>query len=309
MEFGPAIGYGVPPNPTFWIGQQQTGDGFRETHIASRRPTAPPCALSRPARDAGAEVLHEPRLWPEYHADYYGALVRDPDGNNVEAVCHSPSDAQRRWTVTARMMTADAELGSARLSSAQPYKATNWSRPRSTDVLGVGSVHVRIRSGLPLSRQVQHHPDRRIQSTRRNAVTRNADRIFEPDTDPGPQCEEGFLGGACHAEPWPRSCLVAAAAARTVGRSVPLHRAPTGLVPTIASSTTTWIGATPDRGRMGRIPSGRDQQTPTAVGSVQPVARPGGGPHQHHDAGGAETARLAASPAGTLTATEVKAVR
>jgi catechol 2,3-dioxygenase-like lactoylglutathione lyase family enzyme len=39
---------------------------------------------------AGAEVLHAPRLWPEYHESYYGAFVRDPDGNNVEAVCHSP---------------------------------------------------------------------------------------------------------------------------------------------------------------------------------------------------------------------------
>ena len=39
---------------------------------------------------AGAAVLHEPRLWPEYHPNYYGAFVRDPDGNNVEAVCHAP---------------------------------------------------------------------------------------------------------------------------------------------------------------------------------------------------------------------------
>ncbi|HEX5366291.1 MAG TPA: VOC family protein [Acidimicrobiales bacterium] len=36
---------------------------------------------------AGAEVLHGPRVWPEYHPGYYGAFV-DPDGNNVEAVCH-----------------------------------------------------------------------------------------------------------------------------------------------------------------------------------------------------------------------------
>jgi len=28
-------------------------------------------------------------IWPEYHPNYYGALVRDPDGNNVEAVCHN----------------------------------------------------------------------------------------------------------------------------------------------------------------------------------------------------------------------------
>ena len=39
---------------------------------------------------AGAQVLHEPRVWPEYHPAYYGAFVRDPDGNNVEAVCHQP---------------------------------------------------------------------------------------------------------------------------------------------------------------------------------------------------------------------------
>lgn len=38
----------------------------------------------------GAEVLHEPQVWPEYHPNYYGAFVRDPDGNNVEAVCDSP---------------------------------------------------------------------------------------------------------------------------------------------------------------------------------------------------------------------------
>ena len=38
----------------------------------------------------GAEMLHELRLWPEYHERYDGAFVRDPDGNNVEAVCHQP---------------------------------------------------------------------------------------------------------------------------------------------------------------------------------------------------------------------------
>ena len=36
----------------------------------------------------GAKSLHAPRRWPEYHPGYYGAFVRDPDGNNVEAVFH-----------------------------------------------------------------------------------------------------------------------------------------------------------------------------------------------------------------------------
>jgi hypothetical protein len=44
----------------------------------------------RVAVELSAEVLHEPRVWPEYHATYYAAFVRDPDGNNVEAVCHRP---------------------------------------------------------------------------------------------------------------------------------------------------------------------------------------------------------------------------
>jgi catechol 2,3-dioxygenase-like lactoylglutathione lyase family enzyme len=39
---------------------------------------------------AGADVLHEPQEWPIYHPGYYAAFVRDPDGNNVEAVCHVP---------------------------------------------------------------------------------------------------------------------------------------------------------------------------------------------------------------------------
>jgi catechol 2,3-dioxygenase-like lactoylglutathione lyase family enzyme len=91
MDFGEAIGYGVPPDPDFWIGQQRTGDGFRESHIAfTAADRAAVHAFHHAAVAAGAEVLHEPKLWPEYHASYYGAFVRDPDGNNVEAVCHRP---------------------------------------------------------------------------------------------------------------------------------------------------------------------------------------------------------------------------
>ena len=91
MDFGGAIGFGVPPMPTFWIGARETGDGFRESHIAfGAADRAGVRAFFEAAVGTGAEVLHEPRLWPEYHPNYYGAFVRDPDGNNVEAVCHIP---------------------------------------------------------------------------------------------------------------------------------------------------------------------------------------------------------------------------
>ena len=94
-------------------------DGLRHRHRLRRRvprllarptrarPTRPPAhpphiAFSAPDRAAvdafhaaalaaGAEELHAPKVWPEYHEHYYGAFVRDPDGNNVEAVCHKPA--------------------------------------------------------------------------------------------------------------------------------------------------------------------------------------------------------------------------
>jgi catechol 2,3-dioxygenase-like lactoylglutathione lyase family enzyme len=91
MEFGGVIGFGIPPMPTFWIGPQTSGEGFRESHIAFMAPDRSAVhAFFDAAVGTGAEVLHSPRLWPEYHPNYYGAFVRDPDGNNVEAVCHSP---------------------------------------------------------------------------------------------------------------------------------------------------------------------------------------------------------------------------
>ena len=91
MDVGMAIGYGIPPVPDFWISVFDSGEGFRESHIAFAAPDrAAVRAFFDVAVAAGAEVLHEPRVCPEYHPNYYGAFVRDPDGNNVEAVCHSP---------------------------------------------------------------------------------------------------------------------------------------------------------------------------------------------------------------------------
>ena len=90
MDFGMAIGYGVPPMPDFWISLHNSGNGFSESHIAFTAASKDQVdAFFAAAKAAGAEVLHEPRMWPEYHEHYYGAFVRDPSGNNVEAVCHS----------------------------------------------------------------------------------------------------------------------------------------------------------------------------------------------------------------------------
>jgi catechol 2,3-dioxygenase-like lactoylglutathione lyase family enzyme len=90
LEFGHVIGYGTQ-QPTFWLGPLTTGEPNREVHIAFHAPDREAVrAFFAAATATGAEVLHEPRVWPEYHPSYYGAFVRDPDGNNVEAVCHTP---------------------------------------------------------------------------------------------------------------------------------------------------------------------------------------------------------------------------
>jgi catechol 2,3-dioxygenase-like lactoylglutathione lyase family enzyme len=90
MDVEVALGYGVT-KPDFWISRYDSGDGFRESHIAfAAADRAAVHAFFDAAVGAGAEVLHEPRVFPEYHPSYYGAFVRDPDGNNVEAVCHHP---------------------------------------------------------------------------------------------------------------------------------------------------------------------------------------------------------------------------
>ena len=91
LDFGVAFGYGIPPKPDFWLSQLEGEAGFRESHIAfATADRATVRAFFDAAVGTGAEVLHEPRLWPEYHEQYYGAFVRDPDGHNVEAVCHFP---------------------------------------------------------------------------------------------------------------------------------------------------------------------------------------------------------------------------
>ena len=76
LEFdGPTIGYGVPPMPDFWIGPNMTGDGFRESHIAFNAPDrAAVDSFFTAGITAGAVVLHEPRVWPEYHPNYYACV-------------------------------------------------------------------------------------------------------------------------------------------------------------------------------------------------------------------------------------------
>lgn len=93
MRHDGVVGLGSD-RPYFWLGKATSDGAVREVHLAFAAPDRGAVYAFRDAAvAAGAEVLHEPRLFREYHPSYFAAFVRDPDGNNVEAVCHLPAPA------------------------------------------------------------------------------------------------------------------------------------------------------------------------------------------------------------------------
>jgi len=88
MEWGQNAGFGVAPKPDFWI-SEGTPNAPR-VHIAFRAESrAIVDAFHRAALAAGGRENGPPGLRPHYHPNYYGAFVLDPDGHNIEAVCHA----------------------------------------------------------------------------------------------------------------------------------------------------------------------------------------------------------------------------
>jgi catechol 2,3-dioxygenase-like lactoylglutathione lyase family enzyme len=84
-----AAGFGIDGKPDFWIG----GEGAlnKSVHIAIVAKTrAMVDDFHRTGLAAGGKDNGAPGLRPHYHPNYYGAFVLDPDGHNIEAVCHTP---------------------------------------------------------------------------------------------------------------------------------------------------------------------------------------------------------------------------
>lgn len=88
FDLGAVIGYGVDGQPSFWLGPLVDHGTNRPIHIAFAAPDrAAVSAFFIAAKALGGEILHEPRIFAEYHPTYFAAFVRDPNGHNVEAVC------------------------------------------------------------------------------------------------------------------------------------------------------------------------------------------------------------------------------
>lgn len=91
MEFSAehTAGFGANGKPDFWIGGKGKLNGVLHVAIAAKDRAAVD-AFHRAALAAGGKDNGAPGLRPQYHPNYYGAFVLDPDGHNIEAVCHTP---------------------------------------------------------------------------------------------------------------------------------------------------------------------------------------------------------------------------
>jgi catechol 2,3-dioxygenase-like lactoylglutathione lyase family enzyme len=92
MEPAPEVaGFGDGQKPYFWIGRRGRGPQTG-VHVAFEAPSREVVdAFHAAAMEAGGTDNGGPGKRELYHPNYYGAFVLDPDGNNVEAVCHQPA--------------------------------------------------------------------------------------------------------------------------------------------------------------------------------------------------------------------------
>jgi len=90
MDFEGAAGFGAAEGmPDFWLGTRPDRGGA--VHVAfTSGDRGSVDAFHEAAVAAGGEDNGAPGVRPHYHETYYAAFVHDADGNNIEAVCHSP---------------------------------------------------------------------------------------------------------------------------------------------------------------------------------------------------------------------------
>jgi len=89
LEYG-VVGFG-DKRPQFWIVKGQPHAEPDEVHIAFQAQSRKQVdEFYKAAITAGGKDNGAPGVRKEYHPNYYGAFVLDPDGFNIEAVCHSP---------------------------------------------------------------------------------------------------------------------------------------------------------------------------------------------------------------------------
>jgi catechol 2,3-dioxygenase-like lactoylglutathione lyase family enzyme len=127
MEFNEIGGYG-DEKPYFWIGKAP--DPHPRIHIAFAAKTrAQVNAFHAKALELGAKSDGAPGLRLEYHPDYYGAFVIDPDGHNIEAVIHTPEPLPRKAATPAKKKTSAKKTSAKKVGGASKRAGARKKAP------------------------------------------------------------------------------------------------------------------------------------------------------------------------------------
>ena len=125
MEFPNAAGLGAGM-PDFWL--MATEQPLNTTHVAFSADRAAVDAFHSAALAAGGTDNGPPGLRADYHPHYYAAFVRDPEGNNVEVVCHADPDAKPAAVKAARKVVKAKPKAKAKAAA---KKAKAKAKPKA----------------------------------------------------------------------------------------------------------------------------------------------------------------------------------
>jgi catechol 2,3-dioxygenase-like lactoylglutathione lyase family enzyme len=131
MEYPGAAGLGTPGKPDVWL--MQTDKPLNPTHLALTSERDLVDAFHEAALAAGGTDNGPPGLRSDYHPHYYAAFILDPEGNNIEVVCHADPNARAVAPRSAARKVAArkpaARKSAARKAVAKPKKKAAAKMP------------------------------------------------------------------------------------------------------------------------------------------------------------------------------------
>jgi catechol 2,3-dioxygenase-like lactoylglutathione lyase family enzyme len=120
MEYPGAVGLGANGKPDLWL--MRSDKAINPTHVALASTRDRIDAFHEAALAAGGTDNGAPGVRADYHPSYYAAFILDPEGNNIEVVCHTPPSAAR----------ASRPAGKAKAKAkAKPAKRAAKAKPKA----------------------------------------------------------------------------------------------------------------------------------------------------------------------------------
>lgn len=130
MEYPGAAGLGADGKPDLWL--MRTDQPLNPTHLALSADRALVDAFHAAALAAGGADNGPPGVRADYHPHYYTAFIHDPEGNNVEVVCHADPEAKPARPAAARKAAPKKTAAKARKPAAKAKKSATSARPAAT---------------------------------------------------------------------------------------------------------------------------------------------------------------------------------